>query len=59
MPFCGSGYIGEFNSKFSVPAVEKGTAFRRSSRTDLNWIFTVQTERVVAKDNTVTIGSRL
>jgi hypothetical protein len=42
-----------------VPAVEKGTAFRRSSRTDLNWIFTVQTERVVAKDNTVTIGSRL
>jgi hypothetical protein len=42
-----------------VPAVEKGTAFRRTSRTDLNWIFTVQTERVVAKDNTVTIGSRL
>jgi hypothetical protein len=52
-------YIVEFNGKFSVPAVEKGTAFRRTSRTDLNWIFTVQTERVVAKDNTVTIGSRL
>ncbi len=52
-------YIAEFNSKFKVPAVEKGTAFRRTSRTDLNWIFTVQTERVVAKDNTVTIGSRL
>jgi hypothetical protein len=52
-------YIGEFNSKFQVPAEEKGTAFRRTSRTDLNWIFSVQTERVVAKDNTVAIGNRL
>jgi transposase len=52
-------YIGEFNAKFSVAAAEKGTAFRRSSRSDLNWIFTVQTERVVAKDNTVAIGNRL
>jgi hypothetical protein len=52
-------YIGEFNSKFQVTAEEKGTAFRRTSRTDLNWIFSVQTERVVAKDNTVAIGSRL
>jgi hypothetical protein len=52
-------YIGEFNAQFRVPSQEKGTAFRRTSRTDLNWIFTVQTERVVAKDNTVAIGSRL
>jgi hypothetical protein len=52
-------YIGEFNSKFQVPAAERGTAFRRTNRTDLNWIFTVQTERMVAKDNTVAIGSRL
>jgi hypothetical protein len=52
-------YIGKFNAQFSVPAAEKGTAFRRTSRSDLNWIFTVQTERVVAKDNTVAIGSRL
>jgi len=52
-------YIGEFNAKFRVPAAEKGTAFRRTSRTDLNWIFTVQTERVVAKDNTVAIADRL
>ena len=51
-------YIQEFNAKFSMPAAEKGTAFRRPSRTDLNWVFTVQTERVVAKDNTVAIGSR-
>ena len=52
-------YIGEFNEKFSVAAAEKGTAFRRTSRSDLNWIFTVQTERVVAKDNTVALGNRL
>ena len=52
-------YIEEFNARFCVPAEEKGTAFRRTSRSDLNWIFTVQTERVVAKDNTVAIGSRL
>src|SRR5579863_1624631 len=51
-------YIGEFNEKFSVVAEQKGTAFRRTGRGDLNWIFTVQTERVVAKDNTVTIGPR-
>jgi transposase len=49
-------YIGEFNSKFTVAAREKGTAFRKTSRSDLNWIFTVQTERVVAKDNTVAMG---
>ena len=51
-------YIGEFNEKFSMPAEQKGTAFRRTSRRDLNWIFAVQTERVVAKDNTVAIGAR-
>jgi transposase len=51
-------YMGEFNAKFTVKAAERGTAFRRCSRTDLDWIFTVQTERVVAKDNTVAIGPR-
>jgi len=51
-------YIAEFNAKFTVAAAGKGTAFRRASRTDLNWVFTIQTERVVAKDNTVAIGSR-
>src|SRR6266849_5837433 len=51
-------YVAEFNEKFTVAAAEKGTAFRRTSRTDLNWIFTVQTERIVAKDNTIAIGDR-
>jgi transposase len=51
-------YIAEFNSKFRVPAAGKGTAFRRTARTDLNLIFSVTAERVVAKDNTVAIGNR-
>src|SRR5450631_3399083 len=51
-------YIGTFNEKFTAAPAEKGTAFRRSSRTDLDWIFTVQSERVVAKDNTVAIAER-
>ncbi len=51
-------YIACFNGQFTAAAQQKGTAFRRTSRTDLNWIFTVQTERVVAKDNTVAIGDR-
>jgi transposase len=51
-------YIGEFNAKFQAPAQEKGTAFRRCGRSDLDWIFTIQTERTVAKDNTVGIAER-
>jgi transposase len=51
-------YIGEFNSRFMVKAGERGTAFRRCGRTDLEWIFSVQTERVVAKDNTVAMAAR-
>ena len=57
-PFCGSGTSGSSTRKFRVPAAEKGTAFRRTGRSDLNWIFTVQTERVVEKDNTVAIRDR-
>ena len=48
-------YIREFNRKFAVPAAEKRTAFRRCTRSDLEWIFTIQTERAVAKDNTFSL----
>ena len=51
-------YIGEFNAKFTTPAAERGSAFRKCSRRDLDWIFSLQTERVVSKDNTVAIGDR-
>ena len=51
-------YMAVFNDKFTVEAREPGTAFRRTSRSDLEWIFTLQTERVVGKDNTVAIGDQ-
>ena len=51
-------YIAEFNHQFTIQAAGKGTAFRRSGRSDLDWIFSVQTERVVSKDNTVAIKDR-
>jgi transposase len=56
--FLRDGYIAKFNEKFTVAAAEKGTAFRRTARADLDWVFTVQTERVVSKDNTVAITDR-
>jgi transposase len=51
-------YVAAFNEKFTAPPAAKETAFRRTARADLNWIFTVQTERVVNKDNTVAIADR-
>jgi hypothetical protein len=46
-------YIAEFNAKFAVPAKEHGSAFRKASRSDLDFIFSIQTERVVAQDHTI------
>ncbi len=56
--FLSEHYIDILNRKFRVTAEQKASAFRRSGRADLDWVFTVQTERVVAKDNTVAIGER-
>jgi transposase InsO family protein len=51
-------YIGEFNRLFAKPAREKGTAFRKCTRKDLDGVFSIQTERTVANDNTVAIRDR-
>ena len=51
-------YIAEFNRQFARPAELRGTAFRRCGRRDLDAVFSIQTERVVAQDNTVAIGDR-
>jgi len=51
-------YIAEFNRKFAKPAAEKGTAFRKCGRKDLDWVFSIQTERTVAQDNTVVVQNR-
>jgi len=46
-------YIREFNRKFAVEAKEQGTAFVPCVRDDLDRVFSIQTERVVNRDNTV------
>jgi hypothetical protein len=51
-------YMAEFNRKFTKPAAEKGAAFRKCGRKDLDWVFSIQTERMVAQDNTVVLRNR-
>jgi len=46
-------YIAEFNGRFSRAAEEEGTAFVPCQRTDLERIFSIQSERIVNRDNTV------
>ena len=46
-------YIGEFNRRFQVPAAQRGTAFTACRRGDLDLIFSLQFERTVNRDNTV------
>ena len=51
-------YLAEFNRKFTVRAAARGTAFRPCTRKDLDRVFSIQTERVVDKDNTVALRDR-
>jgi transposase len=51
-------YIPEFNRKFTVKAAQPGTAFVRVRRTDLEQVFSLQHERVVNRDNTVSWANR-
>jgi len=47
-------YIREFNRKFTVDAAEsEASAFVPCTRTDLDRVFSVQTERTVNRDNTI------
>ena len=58
--FWGHEYIAEFSRQFAVAAAEKGSAFVRLQRKDLDWIFKLQHERAVNQDNTVLVSkSRL
>jgi transposase len=52
-------YIGEFNRRFSVKAAERGTAFVPLRRQELDLVFSLQHERVVARDNTVSFANRV
>jgi len=51
-------YIQEWNRKFTVQAAQKGTAFVPCRRRDLDLVFSIQHERVVANDNTVSFANR-
>jgi transposase len=52
-------YIGEFNRRFAVPAAGKGSAFVRTRRKDLDWVFSIQHERTVNQDNTILLDNRI
>ena len=51
--FLGEEYIAEFNQRFQVPAAQKGSAFVPCRHRDLDLVFSLQSERTVNKDNTV------
>jgi transposase len=52
-------YVAEFNAKFAVAAAQKGSAFVCSRRSDFDWIFSVQHERTVNQDNTISVENRV
>ena len=51
-------YISEFNQRFKVKAAERGTALVPLKRKDLELVFSLHHERVVARDNTVSFANR-
>ena len=57
--FLRNEYISEFNGRFTVTPAQKGSAFVRVRRRDLDWIFSVQHERTVNNDNTIALENRL
>lgn len=57
--FLRTEYIAELNRKFAVAPAQKGSAFVRIRRKDLDWIFSVQHERTVNNDNTVALANRI
>jgi hypothetical protein len=57
--FLRNSYIAEFNQRFSVPAKQSGTAFIACRRPTLDYVFALQHERTVARDNTVSYDNRV
>jgi hypothetical protein len=52
-------YQAEFNCRFAVVAAGKGSAFVRTRRKDLDWVFSIQHERSVNPDNTIALDNRI
>jgi transposase len=46
-------YLAEFNQRFRVKPTQPGSAFRVCRRRDLDAVFSLQFERTVSRDNTV------
>src|SRR5207253_6688404 len=46
-------YVAEFNRRFQIPAAERGSAFVPRRTRNLDLIFSLQFERTVNRDNTV------
>jgi transposase len=57
--FLRDSYTQEFNTRFTVTAAERGTAFVPFRRKDLHLVFSLHHERVVARDNTVSFANRI
>jgi len=57
--FLGEQYVQQFNQRFSKPASQRGTAFVPLRRKDLDLVFSLQHERVVARDNTVSFANKV
>ncbi len=51
--FLGAHYVAEFNRRFRVAAAQRGNAFVPCRSRDLDHIFSLQFERTVNRDNTV------
>jgi transposase len=52
-------YVAEFNRRFTVAAAERGHAFVRATGRDLDRVFSIQHERTVGRDNTVSVDNRV
>lgn len=52
-------YVAEFNGRFRVAAAEAGHAFVRATGRDLDRIFSIQQERTVSRDHTVSVDHRV
>lgn len=57
--FLRAEYCREFSHRFGVAASEQGTAFVPLKRKDLDLVFSLQHERVVARDNTVSFANKV
>ncbi len=57
--FLRESYLAEFNRKFAVAAAQPESAFVPVDGKDLERIFTLQHERVVNRDNTISFANRV